>query len=880
MSHPDRLEVELDQPEYDAGTTAKVLVRAPFSGRLIVTVERDRLLEVIEKEMKDNTAEISLPVRADYGPNAHVVVQLIRSFRDVENYAPLRALGVAKLKVSSRPHRLEVRLEAPEEMRPNTEIELRVRVPGGAGGRVALAAVDEGILALSAMASPDPVSHFHRTRRWPFQPYDYYAMVLPEITQVAPRLPTGGDISQEARYKRQLGVVRTNRFVPVSLWSGWVDLDSSGEARLPLKVPQFNGTLRLMAVAANGARVGAASQGLRVREPVALTSAVPRFLAPGDQLTLATSLYNGTGKAGEFTATLETDSNMVKLDAPVPQRFTLEPDREGTAAFKATVQPSVGVTQLKWSAEGNGEKSGETISIAIRPPSPLITNTGAGEAKEGAPISFDFPGGWVEGSTHFRVSISALPALKNAKYLRDLLHYPYGCIEQTASRGFALVYFNEIARLVAPDLFKARSADYFAAEAVRRIESMLGGEGRFRMWPYGGYYNDWSHLYATHFLIEARKAGQDVSAYVMEKSLDYADAIARGRRLSTDGSYSDRELGYALYVLSLGGRPNKGVLGYLKTASLEKVSSDTRLLIAAAYALAGDREEADRILPQVLQPSTDPRENGGTFNSAMRANALMLSLLVDIQRDHPAVGGLLRSLSEKAAMDGYYTTQENAFALMALGKYYQAEKNPAWTAQLQIGERNESFDAKGATFEDAGWSGKKATLTVAGAGTAFIYWEATGIPTDASKVIEADNGLQVRRSYLDEGGNPVDLNAIRQGDLLVVRIEAKALNQPLENVVIADLLPAGLEIENPRLKTSASIPWLEDSAEPQYMDVRDDRMLLFDTIPSYDARTFHYAARAATAGSFVVPPVRGEAMYDPGFNSTASSGRMTILPRE
>jgi hypothetical protein len=111
---------------------------------------------------------------------------------------------------------------------------------------------------------------------------------------------------------------------------------------------------------------------------------------------------------------------------------------------------------------------------------------------------------------------------------------------------------------------------------------------------------------------------------------------------------------------------------------------------------------------------------------------------------------------------------------------------------------------------------------------------------------------------------------------VVAEITIKALTENLDNVIIADLLPAGFEIENPRLESRAGIPWIKSEFKPDYMDIRDDRMLLFVSLPLQKQKKLYYALRAVTVGEFVLPPVSAEAMYDPAKSSVANSGSLVI----
>ena len=134
--------------------------------------------------------------------------------------------------------------------------------------------------------------------------------------------------------------------------------------------------------------------------------------------------------------------------------------------------------------------------------------------------------------------------------------------------------------------------------------------------------------------------------------------------------------------------------------------------------------------------------------------------------------------------------------------------------------------------------------------------------------------LQVRRRYFNKNGEELTGTFVH-GDLIVSEITVKALTANLENVVVVDMLPTGFEIENPRLESRAGIPWLKAQGfKPDYIDIRDDRLIFFGTFPRQRERKFYYALRAVTQGEFTLPPIAAEAMYDP--TKSAVTGSMNI----
>ncbi len=143
-----------------------------------------------------------------------------------------------------------------------------------------------------------------------------------------------------------------------------------------------------------------------------------------------------------------------------------------------------------------------------------------------------------------------------------------------------------------------------------------------------------------------------------------------------------------------------------------------------------------------------------------------------------------------------------------------------------------------------------------------------GNPTKKGFKPVAD-GLQVERVFLTRDGAPINVDQIEQGDLIVLQTKIQSEAGRLDNVVIQNLLPSGFEVENPRLKTTETLTWATgDSIEPEYLDIRDDRILVFTDIP--DAKWYNYYSllRVVNPGVFVLPPVQAEAMYSPNIRFT------------
>ena len=950
MEHPTRLDLTLDKPVYRPGETAKLNIKAPFSGTLLLTVERDRVLSHRTIAMKKNTATISIPVRDSYKPNVYLSGTLTRavpmdtaSQPDNKSLLPARAFGVVPLKIDATRRRLSIEMSLtqtngtgttekisllsqtqPNEaiIRPNSEVSIAFEVHGRRSWQkydVCIAAVDEGILTLTDFKTPNPHDFFYQQRGLKTRSFDLYSGILPEIADITDNSSTGGDAGAARRLgRKRLNTSSIRRVKPVSLWSGFVRTDGNGRGTVQFKIPQFNGKLRLMAVAFAGADYGASETYLTVREPIVLTPTFPRFLAGGDQIRVPVTLFNGTGENGEFTVKLQAAGDVQLLavsdthtpetipekdsEAPVSPSKTEPPFHElsveksveaGTEArvfFDIRIQDAIGEVSFNLSAQGNSETTEIDVQLPLRSVAPPVTQTGYGVVRAGEPADFIFPSNLIANSSEFSLTLSSFPNIAFANSIRYLVRYPHGCLEQTTSRVFPLLYFSDLARSVEPTLAAEDSVDYYVTAGITKLESMLMPSNQFSYWPGGTYVNPWSSIYASHFLVEARKAGYEVADRVYDTMLKGLRTRAKFspdiEESNNDAKKVKREIAlatYASYVLAAAGQPDRGTMHYLKNRGASSLSDYSHFQLAGAFALSGELETALSMLPVSVSPSfngkgTENWETGGTFNSPVRAQAIMLDVLAEVNENHPSIPMLVKNLSD-AASDGsrWRTTQDNAFAFLALGKIMKKQTDTDYTGTLKInGEHFADFDAAETRYTDEAWDGTRVQLTLEGEGSCYYYWSAFGIQRD-SFIEEYEREIQVQRRYFNKDGESLTGTFVH-GDLIVAEITVKALTANLENVVVVDMLPTGFEIENPRLESRAGIPWLKAQGfKPDYLDIRDDRLIFFGTFPRQRERKFYYALRAVTQGEFTLPPIAAEAMYDPTKSAVAGSMGIKVV---
>jgi uncharacterized protein YfaS (alpha-2-macroglobulin family) len=879
IKNPSRLELVLDKAEYAPGDTARVQVRAPFSGKLLLTVERDRVLATQVHMLEGNTATIDVPISGDYRPNSYITATLVRKVGDLEPGSAGRAFGAVVLPVDRAANKLTPGIVAPPEVRPGSELAVGVRTQPGAV--VTVAAVDEGILQLVAQKTPDPFEYFYRRLALGVSAHDTFSLLLPEVKPA----PPGGGEGEEgmSQYVRTEGIRRVE---PVAFWSGPVTADAEGNARVTFRLPEFQGALRLMVVAIDGSRFGASEQRTRVRDPLVLLPTLPRVLSFGERLQVPVTVRNDTGRTGQVQVALATEGP-VRLDGPGTQTVEVENGRERTVYFAVRTGDGPGDARFNITASGNGERTRSQTGVPVRADLFPIAReqTGAAKAVTELPLAEGPAGQFRPGTLQRELRVGPLPLVQFSGKLEHLLQYPYGCLEQTVSQVFPLIYLADLAKALEPELFDPKKGRGDPAlmiqEGMRQIATMQLPTGGFALWPGGREVWPWGSLYAAHFLVEARRAGHPVDNALHDGALRWVASQVKAK--SAYGSEELQRATYGLWILARAGRPDTGTMDYLRTKQTDKMRVESRSMLAAAYAAAGNPRAVQDLLANLGEVEQIERQTGGLVASTIRNRALVLLALLDAAPNHPRVPALVDRLSRDASEVGEWTTQEEGWALLALGQLAQRQaRQPAYTGSVFVGGKKVgSFGNKPVKFNIAG-NGPVQIRMDGGYrdGAAFYHLLTRGIPTDEAYK-PANAGLEVERTYLTREGKAVDLGSVRQGDLLVVKTRVRSVSGPVQNVAIVNLLPSGLEVENPRLETTEKLPWITDAnLRPSYMDLRDDRILVFAHLPPNSWQTFYSVVRAVTPGTFRLPPVQVEAMYNPALRAAGERGEVEVGLRE
>jgi uncharacterized protein YfaS (alpha-2-macroglobulin family) len=843
MKNPGRLQLDLDKSEYAPGDVATLQVRAPFSGKLLVTVERDDVTYTAVETLTGNTATVRVPLAAELRPNAFITATLVRAAKDLEPGEAGRAFGAIAVNVDREANHVHPQIKAPAEMRSRRK--LPVDVTAEPGAVVTIAAVDEGILQLIAQKTPDPFAHFYRRLALGVATHDIFAQLLPEVRPNKKRTAGGSEGNDGlAQYVRADSIRRAK---PVAYWSGPLRADASGHVRYAFDIPDFNGGVRVMAVVHRGHRFGSSEAMVRVHDPLVVTATPPRFVAVGDQVSVPVTLRNDTGRAGKFAI------NTTSIDIPTGM--------EKTIYLPISIPPQPGQVDLTINASGNGESASTTLTIPVRWPLPPESDEQSGAFAQNAAFSDDVKT-FMPASVERTLVISPLPAVRFRGKLAYLLHYPYGCVEQTTSSVFPLLYFGDLAKELDPDALANNDSAAMVREGVRRLGTMQTISGGFAMWPYGAAPWPWGSTYATHFLVEARRAGHQVEPGIYDRALVYVAGDAKAKMQSGSGDLE--RVVYDLYILARAGKADVGMMDYVREHQLGQLDVSSKAMLAAAYAEAGNPRAIDTLLANVQDVETVARASGGNLDSTVRNRALLLLAMLDAAPDDPRIPRIVERLSRDAS-DRWWSTQESSLALIALGSFMRRQHATAnYSGAVYAGSRMlGTFSATTAVFRNIKSTAPLRVTFNAGykPGAAYYSLVTRGVRNAASFKPSSD-GIKVSRELLTRDGKPLDPAGVRQGDLLICVTKVESTNGRLDNVVVQNLIPAGLEVENPRLATTESFTWITGEVSAcTNTDIRDDQVLYFVELPESGVQTYYTLLRAVTPGVYVQPPVYAEAMY-------------------
>jgi uncharacterized protein YfaS (alpha-2-macroglobulin family) len=880
---PDRVRVQVPEALPAVGRDVDITIMPPYSGEAEIVVAAENVITTRTITVEANKgANIKLPVTKEWGAGVYVMATVYTPRDAVKTPKPRRAVGVAHVAVDVSGRTFKLDIAAPAVQRPNGKMTVNITATGpNDNGYVQLAAVDEGILLLTGFKTPDPAAYFFGKRRLGVELRDDYGRLLDPNQGAAGNIRQGGDQIGGAG----LTVVPTKS---VSLISAPVKL-SGGKATVTLDVPDFNGELRLMAVAWSSSGVGSASKPVTVRDEVPALLALPRFLAPGDVATATLTLDNVEGQAGAYRAALQAAAPVQATTGQLSATLAKGQRVDLDAGFSAAAE---GISNVAFTLTGPGNINvARSYPIQTRsawlPASNVVrTTTASGAAFSPAPNSLS---SFVRGSGYVQVSFSPMP-MDAAALFDSLDQYPYGCTEQITSRALPLLYASQIAALAG----RKTPADlkFQVQEAINTLLNRQGADGAIGMWRTGdGLSSPWLGAYATDFLFRAKAAGYVVPDAALDRAYDSLEEFAiRENRYSsgydfevyesrwhtdTERQMMDRSVAYAAYVLAKARRMDRARLRYLHDDRLNDIASPlARAQLGAALYMIGDNARATSAFRAAEQAIG--YTNSGDYYQTPRRDLAGILAVAQEARQTTVVSRLAQRVAQDLPEPDRLTTQEKAYLLLA------ANALSGGQSAVNVTVQGEAQSVGNGVFRISETQmARPPSFTNRGQGQLYVTAISRGSPATAPA--PAFDGLLANKQLWTPAGATIDGTSFRQGDRIIVAITVAASEMRRTPLVVADLLPAGFEIEavlRPE-DTGSSGPYrfLGEVVAPDIAEARDDRFVAAFDLFDQRRMTVAYMVRAVTPGTFTMPGVVAEDMYRPDTFARTASRTITVAKR-
>jgi uncharacterized protein YfaS (alpha-2-macroglobulin family) len=865
---PDTLKVALDKPAYRAGETAIVQLEPQFAGTALVMVVDDALIDIRSVEVPAEGLSVELPVTEAWGPGAYVTAILYRPADAAEKRMPARALGLAYADVDPGEMLLGVDLEVPEVNPPRAALEVKVRLDGARAGDtayVAVAAVDLGILNLTGFATPDPDGWYFGQRQLGVEFRDLYGQLIDPTQGLPGAMRSGGDGSGGGNGTPPPTTVL------VAQHSGIVEVGADGTATVSFDMPDFNGTVRLMAMAWTAAAVGHAEKDVIVRDPVVVNLSPPRFLRLDDTSRLLVEVNNVGGQSGDYTVELVTGAGLSSTAAKttrtlaVGERMALDLDLTATA---------LGDNALKVLVTGPGTTLIKELTLGVRAASGPRTVSQLLPIGPGETVTVDrsMVEGLIPHSGELTLAIGPVARLDVPSLLLGLDRYPYGCAEQVSSRAFPLLYLNEVAQRIG--MGGDEAIDKRVEEAIANLLSKQNSSGSFGLWGPFGASDLWLDSYVTDFLLQAKAEGYDVPELALSRALD---SLGNQVSYASDFSSGGEDIAYALYDLARAGRAAIGDLRYYLEAKLAAFSTPlAKAQLGAALALYGDRARAQEAFEAAVATLDGWKEDRTSYRSdygsKLRDSAAVLALAAEFAPSGIDLAALAKDLADLRDANRYTSTQEDAWTLIAAAALARETADGSvrvdgevLSGSIYLHYTQDQIEAADVTVTNKGNRPTEAKVSVSGI---------PAVPPPASTA-----GFGIERAYFTPSGEPITLDQVAQNDRFVVVLTTRPAALGSGQYMVADPLPAGFEIENPDLLQGsgvADLAWLTVD-RPVHFEARTDQYIAafrFTALPQ--SVTTAYLVRAVSPGSFVLPGATVEDMYRPEFRGNTETGQIEI----
>ena len=867
QANPEFLELNLEKKAYNAGEHMSIDLPQLPESRALITIERGtKILEAFWMDLTTPTLE--LKVEDAWFPNFYLNVNIVQNYQQKHNDRPIRLYTVEKITVNERTEVIEPVLNTPAKVRPNETFNVQVSEKQGKAMEYTLTVVDRGLLNITGFKTPDPLTHFNQQYALLIKTWD---LVKDLMVFMDPSFSGVFSIGGDAALKQLDKSADFNRFEPVVFNIGPFKLPAGATKSHKITLPNYIGNLSVSVVAASPKTFGNEEQSVIVASPLMVQTQMPRSLNVTDEVILPVTLFKDDASIKNVEVTAE--SNQSHLAFAKNKTSVGMSDDQALANLAFTVKNQSGETDLKIKAKANGYETYEDTKIFVNYPNSYEEKVTYYKIPTNGQQNIDIDASGYDETKHVSLSLSGIILPAFTDYYASLIDYPYGCLEQTTSRGLAMLFMGDLIKLSAQE--KTVSADHLDA-AIDKIFSYQSSQGRFSYWS-NGYYHEWSDLYAGHFLLEAKEKGHKVNNTMLNNWKSYTTGVAsKWRADGLDGPMTkraERLQAYRLFLLAKANTPDKSAMNRFRNRALDNLS---KVLLAGAYHYTGMEDVAAGLFYDNMNVSSN--YDYYTFGSDVRNEAIVLmvlSLLEEGERVDRYYEEWVRAVNDKS----WLTTQDKGFIMMAAHKYLGdpgSKLGDAVKFSISSQTHTKSVQLASNTSENISWSPQditdQASISNTSEGPLFVIKTERAIPTELYQDAYNDN-LSMNVDYSNLNGGKIDLMSMQQGEEILITVNIKNTDVVDHNSLALNVkMPSGWELINPRLIGSASTT----SSDFNYQNYRDDRVYTFFGINQGGSKVFRFRAKANLKGDYYLPAVSCEHMYLRNVRAQNKAARVKI----
>lgn len=929
---------------YRPGDVATIFLPTPFEGpfQVLMTVERGGILQVRRFIAQEANPVITLLIPENFAPNVYVSFVVVKAAPSgaVAGTPDVR-IGWVELTVEPAPQTLTVELRPAQASpyAPGAAVPLTVRTLDATGravdAEVGLAVVDKAVLTLAEANAPSILEGFYGRRGLSVRTgdsllalYNRLAASLAAVAENAERLVaqlSAGGIGGGGN-GGPLPVDVRQDFPDTALWEAQLRTGPTGEARITVPLPDSLTTWVVDARAVTAdTRVGQARAEWVVSKPLFVRPITPRFFVAGDRLDVAAIVHNNTGQALTVEVRLAATGAVV-LETASTQQVTVPAGGQARVSWQVTATQSGDAALLTFVVEGGGYRDIARPAMGQLPDGALPVYRYESPDVFGVSGVLETAGSRMEAilvpegaGPATRLQVQVEPSLA-ASLLGGLTHLEtprYDSTEALVSRFLLNVLTYRTLRDVGiPSLELEGKLQLLVPDALDRLYGRQLADGGWG-WSNATPADLQLSAYVALGLWEAQRAGFTVRAAALEATLAYLEQVMLKEALNVPRVWTSNHA-LALYVLSLAERLRPGGAGAALYGAREQLGITGQAYLALALGRLAPQDVKVTTLLEGLRGAAErsatgvrwEEQNSRFWVTDVRATAVALTALVRLAPEDPLIPQAVRWLLVARRGDRWATTQETAWALLALSDYLAASgelrADYEWGVAfngLPVASGRVTGDTLrqtqtwtlGMDAPDAAGllPGRTNALEIArGEGSGHLsYTGHFSLDLPVASLTAESRGITVQREYCAvpdpaqpaNAGQPcLPLTALRPGDLVDVRL---TVITPKARYFLAleDFYPAGLEPVNPELLT-------EQQSQPgagyrpalgggfwwwnpfEQVELRDERAVFFSRALPAGTYQVAYRLRAVLAGEFrALPAVVYETYFPEVWGRTAGA---------